>query len=505
MSSALSLLGKNRRVPLPGSVDEGRKRAPFKQITRAEHELGLLDGVFSSRRRSGPPNPVASPSRSMMASHGAASDPGAPAPSDFELMSSMLRKLTLLEVKVKAQAMDIQRKENTIAILEKKLQRKATGQGREEEMTEMCDRLQKQVWEMEKFLGDYGMIWVGDANTAAAADPDQANTEEDDPETSGWQPASSKVEAFRVNFDQVVECVRELNVLAGEGEAYVRAVPGGAQLARRSPVPLQLYADGILMFNGPFRPYSDPTTQQCMQDLMDGYFPSELQERFPDGVPFQLLDRREQEYKGRRQDFPGRGHMVSEGANQGAEQNPALSDQRTNCKPGKADSTERSLGKALSTEESPGRAESTERFLTRLPKSVIKAGKVIDIRGSIRDHLQESGGDLEHSHSVTLIDTPALQDLRKRLDEGGGSPNETAADISTLRVKSEDGEKTFILKMEATQTIGELRKYLDNHRCRNSAAYDIISVYPRRRYDNDAQTLAECGLTPSATLLLQPR
>lgn len=28
--------------------------------------------------------------------------------------------------------------------------------------------------------------------------------------------------------------------------------------------------------------------QQCMQDLMDGYFPSELQERFPDGVPFEV-------------------------------------------------------------------------------------------------------------------------------------------------------------------------------------------------------------------------
>lgn len=28
--------------------------------------------------------------------------------------------------------------------------------------------------------------------------------------------------------------------------------------------------------------------QQCMQDLMDGYFPSELQERFPDGVPLEV-------------------------------------------------------------------------------------------------------------------------------------------------------------------------------------------------------------------------
>lgn len=28
--------------------------------------------------------------------------------------------------------------------------------------------------------------------------------------------------------------------------------------------------------------------QQCMQDLMDGFFPSELQTRYPDGVPFEV-------------------------------------------------------------------------------------------------------------------------------------------------------------------------------------------------------------------------
>ena len=30
------------------------------------------------------------------------------------------------------------------------------------------------------------------------------------------------------------------------------------------------------------------SSQRCMQDLMDGFFPSELQDRFPDGVPFEV-------------------------------------------------------------------------------------------------------------------------------------------------------------------------------------------------------------------------
>jgi hypothetical protein len=54
------------------------------------------------------------------------------------------------------------------------------------------------------------------------------------------------------------------------------------------PVQLTVYANGILMFSGPFRPFSDPETQAFMQDVLDGYFPSELQKRYPDGVPFNV-------------------------------------------------------------------------------------------------------------------------------------------------------------------------------------------------------------------------
>ena len=42
------------------------------------------------------------------------------------------------------------------------------------------------------------------------------------------------------------------------------------------------------MHSGPFRSYTDPTTQQFVQDLTEGYFPSELKQRYPNGVPFQV-------------------------------------------------------------------------------------------------------------------------------------------------------------------------------------------------------------------------
>lgn len=118
-----------------------------------------------------------------------------------------------------------------------------------------------------------------------------------------------------MNFDLVLQRIKELNFLTGEGEAFVQATAGGATLAWKDPVHLRLYSNGVVMFDGPFRSYEEHSAQvccsedfyrklpahswlhlsilrflqQCMQDIMDGYFPSELQHRFPDGVPFEVL------------------------------------------------------------------------------------------------------------------------------------------------------------------------------------------------------------------------
>ncbi|NXW85137.1 UBX11 protein, partial [Alopecoenas beccarii] len=87
-----------------------------------------------------------------------------------------------------------------------------------------------------------------------------------------------------IDFDLILENVKDLNVLAGEGISQIEYTSGGARLRQPDPLPLTLYRNGIVMFNGPFRPYEDPSTQQCLQDIMDGYFPSELQNRYPEGI-----------------------------------------------------------------------------------------------------------------------------------------------------------------------------------------------------------------------------
>uniref|UniRef100_A0A8C5SY31 UBX domain-containing protein 11 n=1 Tax=Laticauda laticaudata TaxID=8630 RepID=A0A8C5SY31_LATLA len=216
------------------------------------------------------------------------------APSDMELMTSMMQKIASLERKVKSQAQAIQEKnkkirelEEQIKTLQKRTEKTSSGTTRVEELEMLCLQLQRQVWEMELFLNDYGLIWVGE-------DPDSLrdleSQEEEESLTSKpfWKPGEAIISETPINFDLIFKNLKDLNVLAGEGVSQIKHTASGARLKRLDSVPITFYQNGIVMFKGPFRSYEDPSTKHCLRDIMDGFFPSELQSRFPNGVPFQV-------------------------------------------------------------------------------------------------------------------------------------------------------------------------------------------------------------------------
>ena len=145
------------------------------------------------------------------------------------------------------------------------------------------------------------------------------------------------------------------------------------------PVPITLYNNGLALYTGPFRPYSDPSTQQVVQDLTDGYFPSELQCRYPEGVPLDINDQRDVVFRQKPAPggFPGSGHML--GGDKGPSRLlPAASELRKFPQPrGLRETTELMGQKPLSMDQ----------FLSKLPQSVVKSGRVLDIRAGVRDTL----------------------------------------------------------------------------------------------------------------------
>ena len=132
-----------------------------------------------------------------------------------------------------------------------------------------------------------------------------------------------------------------------------------------------------MLFGGPFRPYSDPSTQVCVQDLTDGYFPSELQTRYPEGVPLKLTDYRDTVFRPREYTdiFPGFGKQL------GGDKGPSrLLASGTHLR------DRQSANREMTT--LPGPKLSLERFLTSLPATVVKGGRVVDIRSGVAETLK---------------------------------------------------------------------------------------------------------------------
>jgi hypothetical protein len=106
-------------------------------------------------------------------------------------------------------------------------------------------------------------------------------------------------ERFECDYDLIVANIKELNLLVDSNEPQIIKHANGATFKTISmdKVRLCLYENGLALFNGPFRPFDDMKTQRFCIDLMDGYFPSELQDTYPDGVLFDLIDKRDVFYE----------------------------------------------------------------------------------------------------------------------------------------------------------------------------------------------------------------
>lgn len=470
MSSPLASLGKTRRVPLPSEpVSPGRRNL---KVYGDEEEVDVLsDGQESEEKISAP---------SCYGCTGASVNSQAATFHNPDLTGTLMKSMRDLQRQVKAQTDEILSKDQKIQALEKLVQTLQEHQGkatqkRQKELESLCVSLQRQVGEMERFLGDYGLKWVGEPVDKEDSD-DRTDSEDDERDwmttKKFWKPGDSLVPP-EVDFDQLLASLKDLSELVAEGDTQVMPVPGGARLGVLEPIPLKLYQNGIVMFDGPFRPFCDPATQRCLRDILDGFFPSELQRLYPDGVPFKVSDLRNQVYPENGLDpFPGEGRTVGW----------------------------KTL-KALDRMEHPGSGMAAEKYLNRLPKIVIREGEVVDIRGPIRDTLQNCCPLLARIQEI-VVETPALVAERERSQ---AQPESPAPTLSMLRIKSENGEQVFLLMMRPEDTIGDVRTLLAQARAVDAGAFEIFSTFPSTVYHDDAVTLQAAGLVPNAALLLRPR
>jgi len=207
------------------------------------------------------------------------------APDNLELLQGAMKRVAELEKKVKVAERRAQRAELELQYVS----RNAHGTFNEPMYMAENKRLRAQVMDMEQFLADYGYIWVGNDDEVVSSDDDEG--EEDD-----------------INWAKIVQNIEELNQLCGKDTSQVVRARGASHLQpKQDDLDLCLYSNGIMLGEGPFR--SLPHSRQFLADLQDGFFPTELQSRFPDGLILNVKDFHTVSHSKK---FPGLGKSLHE-------------------------------------------------------------------------------------------------------------------------------------------------------------------------------------------------
>ena len=305
--------------------------------------------------------------------------------------------------------------------------------------------LRRQISEMESFLNEAGLVWVGHRHEDGKGDLVKGQRLEDVVvrDGQGWQYNHTKV---LENLALLSSAAEKRAVAARDGGERRTGVAGlrddGNLVVAHD---LALYANGILFRAGPFRAYADEGNgaRDFIQDVEDGYFPSELRELFPLGIKFRVRDAVDETY---------------DAATKAA------------SRVSKAD------------------------FIQRLPKSVLRSGRVLDVRAGVQDLVAG-----ERVEDVVVADTPLMQSMR--LD---GSMREDLR-VTTLQIRAEDGKTRFILKLKYSDTLADVRAHLDAERAKrglaDAGAYELRTNFPRRAYHDNSETLEAAGLVPNAALV----
>lgn len=321
------------------------------------------------------------------------------------------------------------------------------------ETREENDSLKSKIEDMEKFLLDYGLVWVGNENCG-----DSDKDEKIDSDGVSFHDFSSKITGLNSVIHQ------EPAAVVTEGDGRRGRLAHASE--RFETIIITFYRNGLMVKRGPFRPKDSKSFKDFMKDVMDGYFPSEFKDEYPDGVLFDLIDKHDMNYV--------------EGADSGE--------------------------------------MSSAQFLRRLPKTVIRNGEIVDIRGSIQSKMTAESSDSK----AEAIEEPSKQAGTITVGRRGQVVLPTPATslsasnptpLAHVQVRWMDGT-VLIAKMYSNDCIGDIRSHLDKHfssLSRGSEAkdakavdvgaksYELCTLWPTLAVGDDV-TLADAKLVPNGTL-----
>ena len=307
---------------------------------------------------------------------------------------------------------------------------------------------------MEQFLCDYGLKWVGkDGPKEGKFDVKSLNQE-----LAHQKPHYKNNLPKEIDTEVLTKRIEELNFIA-EKQKIVKNRDGLHQFQKVNDQLIFFFKNGLIVKGFPFYPYYSKEAQSVLSDILDGYFPYDLKKKFPDGVPLKPVDCTDETYTDQ------------------TKNNPKF----------------KTFGD-LETDTAP---VSKDEFLNQFPKQVIKDGNIIPIREELEKRFrdtQELDVNKLNSTEPIAIETEVTKNIDKY----------QANEIVTIRVRTETGKRTLILKLLVVDKMALVYKHINPYIENKGKAYEVRTTFPNKAYpENETKTLKELGLAPSSAVVIQ--
>jgi SEP domain/UBX domain len=351
--------------------------------------------------------------------------------------------------------------------------------------------LEKQISDMENFLHDYGLQWVGNKMSNAIEVGEQ-------PHLNGMDDDNSR----RIDYNILVPRIEALNSLLCSEPSQVKSDSRRGKIVHAGElfqsIDVAVYSDGIMIKRGPFRDSNSDSCNSFIRDIMDGFFPSEFRTEYPDGVMFRLIDRHTIAYIGSTDQSTGtltkeqllrnvRKTVIRNGIVIPMGEDIAQLFEKASCTDSSCDGQVHVQGK--------GRARAGHIALNTDASATLKTDRDKD---RVRDRGRDTGGDGDDAlKAVTVAEDAGTEDGRA---------------TASVQVRWLDGTMLLIVLFES-DCVGDLRKEILKHTLSATAAasaidrgcaqleveYELRSTYPPRVLD-DSMTLKSAGLVPNGTI-----
>ena len=415
--------------------------------------------------------------------------------SDEDLLLSMTKRLNIVEHNLKDSNIKLMKKEEEIKILNKRIkelekEKERKGNVDDNNICENCIKMNKiienqneYITKLYNFMKENGILISKSAvdeksqeeinkklknleyelNKLNKENEEENNENENNSYDKSLLPKTIDIKVLARRIDEMNAIIYEEQGSNAEFESEDGKI---FKLKHKKEILISFYKNGLIIEGYQFFPYESETSQKIIQDIIDGYSPYILHERYPHGVLMKVENHVKSLYEPNKlEDIPN---------------------------------------KNIKNLNDPGEQKylSPKEFVNIFPNKIIKNGNILNIKEDMENILNINDKNISEKEENEF-------DLYDK--ENKEIKNE---DLCKLKIKVVTVDKTINVNIPKNKHINELfdfiKKYVNNNlkkisstlKINNISDYGFIMTFPFKIlfYDktiNKENTLEKYGLYPS--------